>query len=50
MRSPIAAIGASALANTKYGICERLPMMMFCGFPVIVATLPMLDAVAMAVR
>ena len=33
-----------------YGICEKLPIMMFCGLPVIVAVEPMFDAIATASR
>src|SRR5581483_1822873 len=36
--------------NMINGIWERTPMNIFCGFPVTVATLPMFDAVATAMR
>jgi hypothetical protein len=31
-------------------MCDRLPMIMFCGLPVIVDVLPMFDAMAIASR
>jgi hypothetical protein len=34
----------------RVGLCERLPTIMFCGLPVMVATLPMFDAMAIASR
>ncbi len=48
--SPAAATGASAAAKVRYGICEKLPIIMFCGLPVMVATEPMFDAMATASR
>ena len=33
-----------------YGICDAVPMIMFCGFPVMVAVLPTLDDMATASR
>src|SRR2546427_4496615 len=48
--SPITATGPSAAMKAPYGIPDRLPTIMFCGLPVIVATLPRLLAVARAIR
>lgn len=36
--------------NVVHGICEKLPIMMFCGLPVIVAVDPTLEAIATASR
>ena len=43
-------MGESAAANRAYGMREKLPIIMFCGFPVMVATLPILAAMATASR
>ena len=48
--SPMIAAGASDRANSEKGICEKCPMIMFCGFPTSVATLPILALVASAIR
>ena len=50
MTRPTSATGPSATANVAYGIREKLPIMMFCGLPVIVAVEPTLDAMATARR
>ncbi len=46
----MAAIGASAAVKARYEMPEKLPIIMFCGLPVIVATLPTLEAMATASR
>ena len=48
--SPTSATGVSAAANCVYGICEKLPIMMFCGLPVMVAVEPTFEAIASASR
>src|SRR5512139_2178979 len=48
--NPTAEIGAIAAANVRYGIREKAPIIMFWGFPVIVAALPILAAMATASR
>ena len=48
--SPTSATGARAAANCGYGICEKLPIIIFCGLPVIVAVEPTFDAIATASR
>jgi hypothetical protein len=48
--SPTSATGARLAVNCPYGICEKLPIIMFCGLPVIVAVDPMFDAIATASR
>src|SRR5260370_42600248 len=47
---PASATGASAAANSVYGIRETAPTIMFCGLPVMVAVLPTLEAIATAMR
>src|SRR2546429_333616 len=47
---PAIAVGASASENRENGIWEKCPMIMFCGLPTSVATLPMLALVASAIR
>ena len=40
------ATGVRWRANSRYDIRDMVPISMFCGLPVIVATLPMLEPVA----
>ena len=47
---PTTTAGASARENCANGIREKCPMIMFCGLPTSVATLPMLALVASAIR
>jgi len=47
---PTTAVGASARENCANGIREKCPMIMFCGLPTSVATLPILALVASAIR
>src|SRR5438874_12478913 len=48
--NPISATGPRCQRKSRYLIPENDPISMFCGLPVIVATLPMFDAVATASR
>jgi hypothetical protein len=47
---PEAATGHKVAANAPQGIREKPPMIMFCGLPVIVAVLPIFEAMGMARR
>ena len=47
---PKTATGPSESVNLAKGIPEAAPIAMFCGLPVMVATLPQLEAVAVAIR
>ena len=49
-RATASATGASAAAKSGIGNAESEPMIMFCGLPVMVATLPALEAMARASR
>src|SRR5271166_4627663 len=42
------AIGERRIANCAYGMREATPIIMFCGLPVKVATLPAFEAIATA--
>ena len=44
------AAGKSERENSGNGIREKCPMIMFCGLPTSVATLPMFELVASAIR
>lgn len=48
--SPTSATGASRSRKARYEMAEKLPISMFWGLPVSVATLPTLAAVASAIR
>src|SRR5439155_4491525 len=48
--SPIIAVGRRDRENSGNEICEKYPMIIFCGFPTGVATLPMFALVARATR
>src|SRR6478609_1574060 len=48
MTRPTSATGPSTVVNCRNEIRDRLPISMFCGLPVIVATLPMFEPVASA--
>src|SRR5207237_9034728 len=48
--NPISATGPRCQRKSRYLIPENDPISMFCGLPVIVATLPIFDAVATASR
>src|SRR5437868_2043573 len=50
IRRPTAATGARWAMKSRYGIRENEPMSMFCGLPVMLATLPIFEAVATARR
>src|SRR5437588_300922 len=48
--SPMSATGAKCSRKSRYLIPEKEPISMFCGLPVMVATLPIFEAVATASR